>query len=109
MYGKSEQKEYGKCEQTTIEKYARIPDSVLCDLRLSAVLAVYGVLARHAFQGATATIGQRRLAAFLGVHLENVNRGRCLIGLGAWICGGICVMRSVGLLSGHTGSSNFCD
>ncbi|MBZ5618471.1 MAG: helix-turn-helix domain-containing protein [Acidobacteriia bacterium] len=75
MYGKSGQKEYGKYEHMTVEKYARIPDSVLRDLRLSAsARCVYGVLARHAFQGGTASIGQRRLAAFLGVHLETVNR-----------------------------------
>jgi len=35
---------------------------------------VYGVLARHAFQGTTANIGQRRIATLLGVHLGTVNR-----------------------------------
>jgi hypothetical protein len=54
VYGKSEQKVCGKSEQRDAEKYARIPDSVLFDAGLSpAERCVYGVLARHAYQGTT--------------------------------------------------------
>jgi DNA-binding transcriptional regulator YhcF (GntR family) len=35
---------------------------------------VYGVLARHVFQGTTVNIGQRRIANLLGVHVGTVNR-----------------------------------
>lgn len=74
MYGKSEQKVYGKSVQSDAEKYARLPDSVLCDQRLSVTArCVYGVLARYAYQGTTVKIGQRRIARLLGVHLETVN------------------------------------
>ena len=74
MYGKSEQKVYGKSEQGDAEKYARLPDSILLNSGLSlAARAVYGVLARHVFQGTTVKIGQRRIACLLGVHVETVN------------------------------------
>ena len=74
MYGKSEQKVYGKSEQGNAEKYARLPDSVLCDHRLSVTArCVYGVLARYAYQGTTVKIGQRRIAGLLGIHEETVN------------------------------------
>ena len=74
VYGKSAQKVYGKSAQSGIEKYARVPDSVLFDRGLSmAAPSVYGVLARHAFQGTTVNIGQRRIANLLGAHTETVN------------------------------------
>ena len=74
MYGKSEQKVYGKSEQGDAEKYARVPDSVLCDHGLSVTArCVYSVLARYAYQGTTVRIGQRRIARLLGVHVETVN------------------------------------
>ncbi len=74
MYGKSEQRVYGESEQGEAEKYARLPDSVLCDHGLSVTArCVYGVLARYAYQGTTVTIGQRRIAMLLGVHVETVN------------------------------------
>jgi hypothetical protein len=74
VYGKSEQKVYGKSEQGDAEKYARIPDSVLFDDGLSvAGRAVYCVLARYVFQGTTVKIGQRRIAHVLGMHVETVN------------------------------------
>ena len=61
--------------QGRAEEYARTPDSVLFDKGLSITAGcVYGVLARHAFQGAPANIGQRRIAILLGVHLGTVNR-----------------------------------
>ena len=68
MYGKSEQKVYGKSEQRDAEKYARLPDSVLCDHSLSVTArCVYCALARYAYQGTTVKIGQRRIAKLLGV------------------------------------------
>jgi hypothetical protein len=74
VYGKSEQKVYGKSEQGDVEKYARLPDSVLCDHRLTVTArCVYGVLARYAYQGTTVKIGQRRIALLLGIHVETVN------------------------------------
>jgi DNA-binding MarR family transcriptional regulator len=74
VFGKSEQKVYGNSEQMAAEKYARLPDSVLYDRHLSpAARCVYGVLARHAYQGTTARIGQRRIARLLGMHLGTVN------------------------------------
>jgi hypothetical protein len=74
VYGKSEQKVYGKSEQGDSEKYARMPDSVLLDQGLSvSARCVYGVLARYVYQGTTVRIGQRRIAGLLGVHLETVN------------------------------------
>ncbi len=77
MYGNSAQKAskvYGKSVQGGIEKYARVPDSVLFDQGLSlAARSVYGVLARHTFQGTTVNIGQRRIANLLGTHTETVN------------------------------------
>ena len=74
MYGKSAQQVYGKSAQGGVEKYARVPDSVLFDHGLSlAARSVYGVLARHAFQGTTVNIGQRRIANLLGTHTETVN------------------------------------
>ena len=43
-------------------------------LRLSATArCVYGVLARYAYQGTTVKIGQRRIARYLGIHVETVN------------------------------------
>ncbi len=75
VFAKSEQKVFAKSEQSRVEKYARTPDSVLFDKGLSITArCVYGVLARHAFQGTTANIGQRRIANLLGVHLGTVNR-----------------------------------
>src|SRR5579859_5173616 len=74
VFGKSEQKVYGNSEQIPAEKYARLPDSVLYDGRLSsAARCVYCVLARHAYQGTTVRIGQRRIAKLLRMHLETVN------------------------------------
>jgi hypothetical protein len=74
VYGKSAQKVYGKTAQSGIEKYARVPDSVLFDHELSlAARSVYGVLARHTFQGTTVNMGQRRIAKLLGTHTETVN------------------------------------
>jgi hypothetical protein len=74
VYGKSEQKVYGKSEQSGVEKYARLPESVLFDRRLSvSARCVYGVLARYAYQGTTVRIGQRRIARLLGLHVETVN------------------------------------
>jgi hypothetical protein len=74
VHGKSEQKVYGKSEQGNTERYARIPDSVLFDGDLSSAgRCVYAVLARHAFQGTTVRIGQRRIGNLLGVHVETVN------------------------------------
>jgi Helix-turn-helix domain len=65
---------YGKSEQRDAERYARLPDSVLCDHRLSVTArCVYGVLARYAYQGTTVKIGQRRIARLLGIHVETVN------------------------------------
>jgi len=65
---------FGKSEQMAAEKYARLPDSVLYDRRLSpAARCVYGVLARHTYQGTTVRIGQRRIAKLLRMHLETVN------------------------------------
>src|ERR1035441_9215919 len=65
---------YGESEQGEAERYARLPDSVLCDRRLSVTArCVYGVLARYAYQGTTVKIGQRRIAMLLGVHVETVN------------------------------------
>ena len=73
MYGICEQKVYEKPERLK-EKYARVPDSVLFDRKLSlSARSVYGVLARYAFQGTTASIGQRKIARLLGIHLETVN------------------------------------
>jgi len=75
VFAKSEQKVFAKSEQSHVEKYARIPDSVLFDKGLSVTArCVYGVLARHAFQGMTARIGQRRIAKLLGSHVGTVNR-----------------------------------
>ena len=75
MYGKSGHQAYGKSEQGTLEKYARVPDSVLFDRSLSSsARCVYAVLARYAYQGTTVRIGQRRIATLLGVHVETVNR-----------------------------------
>ena len=75
MFANSEQKVFAKSEQRRVEKYARIPDSVLFDKDLSITArCVYSVLARRAFQGATANIGQRRIAHLLGIHLGTVNR-----------------------------------
>ena len=56
------------------KRHASVPDSVLFDRSLSmAARSVYGVLARHAFQGTTVNIGQRRIANLLGAHTETVN------------------------------------
>lgn len=74
MYGISAQKVYGKSAQSGVEKYARVPDSVLFDGKLSlAARSVYAVLARHTFQGTTVNMGQRRIAKLLGIHTETVN------------------------------------
>ena len=74
MYGKSEQKVYGKSVQGGSLKHTRIPDPVLFDVGLSVTArCVYGVLARYVYQGTTARIGQRRIAKLLGVHVETVN------------------------------------
>ena len=71
MFAKSEQKVFGKSEQSRVEKYARTPDSVLFDGGLSITArCVYGVLRAPRFQGTTANIGQRRIASLLGVHTE---------------------------------------
>ena len=75
VFANSEQKVFAKNEQSRVEKYARTPDSVLFDTALSITArCVYGVLARHAFQGSTANVGQRRIANLLGVHVGTVNR-----------------------------------
>ena len=66
---------FAKSEHGGAEKYARVPDSVLLNHGLSMTArCVYGVLARHVFQGTTANIGQRRIANLLGVHVGTVNR-----------------------------------
>jgi hypothetical protein len=50
--GKSGQQVGGKSGQSVVEKYARVPDSVLRDDALSAsARCVYAVLARYTFQG----------------------------------------------------------
>jgi hypothetical protein len=74
VFGKSEHKAFGNSEHLSLEKYARVPDSVLCDTSLSAAArCVYGLLARYAYQGTTVRIGQRRIANLLGLHLDTVN------------------------------------
>lgn len=74
VYGKSEHKAFGNSEHLPVEKYARVPDSVLCDAALSpAARCVYGMLARFAYQGTTVRIGQRRISKLLGIHIETVN------------------------------------
>ena len=74
VYGKSEQKVFGNSEQMHGEKYARLPDSVLRDGRLSAAArCVYAGLARYAYQGTTVRIGQRWIARLLSMHLGTVN------------------------------------
>jgi len=56
-----------------VEKYARVPDSVLRDDALStSARCVYAVLARYTFQGTTVSIGHRRIAGILGLHKETV-------------------------------------
>jgi DNA-binding MarR family transcriptional regulator len=66
---------FAKSEHGGAEKYARVPDSVLFDHGLSMTArGVYGVLARHVFQGTTVNVGQRRIANLLGVHVGTVNR-----------------------------------
>jgi hypothetical protein len=75
VFAKYEQKVFAKSEQGGIEKYARTPDSVLYDGKLSTTArCVYAVLARHTYQGTTVTIGQRRIANLLGVHVATINR-----------------------------------
>jgi len=88
VFVKSEQKLFAESEQGEIEKYSRIPDSVLFDERLSmADRCVYAVLARHVFQGTTVKIGQRRIAKDLRCHVATVNSG--IHELAA--CGHICI------------------
>jgi hypothetical protein len=71
--GKSGQKVGGKSGQSVIEKYARVPDSVLRDHALSATArCVYALLSRYTYQGTTVSIGHRRIAGILGVHKETV-------------------------------------
>ena len=63
----------GKSEQSVVEKYARVPDSVLRDGGLSAsARCVYAVLSRYTYQGMTVSIGHRRIAGILGLHKETV-------------------------------------
>jgi hypothetical protein len=76
MNGKSGQKVSGKSGQSVIEKYARVPDSVLSDRALSATArCVYATLSRYTYQGTTVSIGQRRIAGILGLHQETVGLG----------------------------------
>jgi len=71
--GKSGQQVGAKSGQSVVEKYARVPDSVLRDDALSAsARCVYAVLARYTFQGTTVSIGHRRIAGILGLHKETV-------------------------------------
>jgi DNA-binding MarR family transcriptional regulator len=75
VFAKNEQKVFAKYEQGRIERYARTPDSVLYDRKLSMTArCVYGVLARYAYQGTTVRIGQRRIANLLGCHVATINR-----------------------------------
>jgi len=71
--GKSGQKVGGKSGQSGVEKYARVPDSVLRDSTLSpAARCVYALLSRYTYQGTTVSIGHRRIAGLLGFHKETV-------------------------------------
>jgi DNA-binding MarR family transcriptional regulator len=75
VYDESEQKAYGGSELGSAARYSRLPDLILLDKGLSpAARCVYAVLARETFQGTTASIGQRRIAGLLGLHVETVNR-----------------------------------
>jgi hypothetical protein len=48
------------------KRYGKCPASVLTDTKLSDRAArLYGIIAMHAFEGATATIGVRRLSQIL--------------------------------------------
>jgi DNA-binding MarR family transcriptional regulator len=75
VFPKTIQKACVKSAQLNEEKYARIPDSVLCDAELSpAARCVYCALARHVYQGSTVNRGQRYLAAFVRMNIGTVNR-----------------------------------
>ena len=76
MNGKSGQEVSGKSGQSAIEKYARVPDSVLGDRALSPTArCIYATLSRYTYQGTTVRIGQRRIAGILGLHQETVGLG----------------------------------
>jgi hypothetical protein len=76
MNGKSGQEVSGKSGQNAIEKYARVPDSVLHDRALSPTArCIYATLSRYTYQGTTVSIGQRRIAGILGLHQETIGVG----------------------------------
>lgn len=58
------------------KRYGKLPAEVLCDQNLSdKATRLYGIIAMHAFQGATASIGVRRLSQFLpGATKSEVHR-----------------------------------
>lgn len=69
--GKSVQKVRGNSAQT--EHFNRLPNSVLLDKDLSlAARCVYAFVAGSVHQGTTAKVGQRLIAAKLGIHQETV-------------------------------------
>lgn len=60
---------------TRIEKYTRIPSSVLFDTSLSSFdVRVYGTLAIAAWQGSTCSVGMRYIASSLGSTPRLVNK-----------------------------------
>ncbi len=70
-------------------KYARLPQSVLCDTALTpGARCVYGILALWVFQGSTASMGIRKIAHDLGISrttataaiAQLVERGHITIG-----------------------------
>ena len=76
MNGKSGQEVSGKSGQSALEKYARVPDSVLHDRALSPTArCIYATLSRYTYQGTTVSIGQRRIAGILGLHQETIGVG----------------------------------
>jgi hypothetical protein len=61
-------------QSVEVEKYARIPDSVLFDADLSITAkCVYAVIARYVFQGNTAKLGQRLIAQKVSASKNTVN------------------------------------
>jgi len=76
MNGKSGQEVSGNSGQNVVEKYARVPDTVLRDRALSPTArCIYAALSRYTYQGTTVSIGQRRIAGILGLHQETVGLG----------------------------------
>ncbi len=59
----------------TSERYGRGPDSVILDVNLSDFAkVVYVLIARHVFQGNTASIGTREMARLLSTTQSRVTR-----------------------------------